>query len=184
MRIRKDVVLAPVTKGLKNTVVDDGWLHDLDANWKMGFGRGTVGVDSFVTTFKESLENKQDNFSIFGIYKSRKPVGFVCITYIGRTADILFYIAPEYRKVFGVAYTAMFWTANGIFKTSDVFRIQIELLSINKEAITFLRKFGFKQEGIKKSAYWMGVNSFNVVVLALLKPEFSRLKERENAGRI
>jgi len=180
MRLREDVVLAPVTPGLQNAVVEEAWLHDAEINWKLGFGRGVIGTDVFVETFKDFIENPQDDTGFLGIYYKRKPVGFVGFTPIGRTADIFFYIAPEYRNKFGVASTALYWCLDGIFNYKDIFRVQFELLSINKEAISFLRKFGFKQEGIKKSAYWMGVNAFNVVLLAMLKPEFNRLKEKQN----
>lgn len=181
MRLREDVVLAPVTPGLKNAVTKESWLHDSESNWKLGFGRGVVGVDVFVQTFREYVDNEDDNFGLLGIYYKRQPVGFAAFTVIDRAADLFFYIAPEYRNTFGVASTALYWCLEGIFNYNNITRVQIELLSINKEAISFLRKFGFKQEGIKKSAYWMGVNSFNIVMLAMLKHEFNWLKEEQNA---
>lgn len=179
MRLRKDVVLAPVTKGLKNAVVQNKWFYDIESNWKLGFGKGLVGVDAFAKRFKSQLEQK-DNVYILGVYFKNTPAGFVSIMREERTAKLFFYIAPEYRGVFNLANTALYWCVKGLFTKTNIFRIQIDLLSINKEAKQFLRNFGFKQEGIQKSSYWMGVNSFNTVILAMLKPEFHRM-EVENA---
>ena len=60
-----------------------------------------------------------------------------------------------------------------------VYRIEVEPLRINKRVVKLLRHYGFTQEGIKKSAFWMDGNDYDIVMMRLLKREWNR-KKKEN----
>jgi len=58
-----------------------------------------------------------------------------------------------------------------------MYRIQVDILRINKVGLQFLRDRGFTWESTKKSAYWMDKNVFDVAHLRLLRPDWNKLQD-------
>jgi len=169
----KDVSLIPRSDRLNQAFVLEKWNRAHEENWALGYGRGIVGVENFLIYFRDALPR------LVEVRQGQDVVGFVDILYQGestRTAQLFLFLAPHQRR-FALAATALWLAIDYAFSVyPKLHRVEAPLLSINKGGISFLRHFGFTQEGIKRHAFWMGINSFDVALLRLLRPEWKRLK--------
>lgn len=177
--MRNDISIGPITQALRNVALDEGWFESHEENWIMGYGRGDIGSVRAIERFKLNQDRnvEEESFGMLGVYDHAqgRPVGYLTLEYLGedyKTVDLFMYIAPEYRRE-GIGYTSLSLALKEIFK-KKIHRVQVHLLSINKDAVSFFRRAGFTQEGVKREAYWMGINSFNVVILRLLRPEWKK----------
>lgn len=174
-------------------VLIDDFVETWDLNaqdmWVMGFGKDVVGRLAFIREFKRLLKRgeSEEDFSLLGIYQGETnlPVGYLSVSYMGdltRTAEIFIYIAPRFRRQ-GYGSEGLKVLLEDLFK-SKIHRAELQLLSINDGAVQFFRDFGFTQEGIKRASYWMGINSFDVKLLRMLKPEWKKLSRRNNVRSV
>lgn len=174
----QNIILDGVRPPLKEAFVNDRWFKDEDTNWMLGFGKGPqgiIGVSTAIGDFKNSLDRDgKDGFYILGVYDAGVPVGFITTRDLGqnlKTVELFIFIAPEFRNQ-GIGSEVLQLVLKKLFESKSVFRVQGSALTINKPGIKFFRSRGFTQEGIRKSAFWMGVNVFDVAPLRILKPDW------------
>ena len=155
--------------------LDEGWYKDDTCNRLLGYGKGTHGQTEAAAELGNALESNDPNLKMLGVYQDGKPVGLFWVTYEGdkkRTAQIHVTLAPDARGqwVFHHAGTELL---NRLF-ANGVYRVEAEPLRINKRMVKLLRHYGFKQEGIKRSAFWMDNNDYDTVLLRMLRREWKR----------
>ena len=155
--------------------LDEGWYKDNTCNRMLGYGKGTHGQTEAAANLGNALESKAPNLKVLGVSQDGKPVGLFWVVYGGdkkRTAQIHVNIAPGARGqwVFHHAGTELL---NRLF-SNGVYRVEAEPLRINKRMVKLLRHYGFKQEGIKRSAFWMDNNDYDTVLLRMLRREWKR----------
>jgi len=176
-----DILLGPPELAAR-AAVDEGWFLDEEDTRMFGFGRGGSGKMRATEFLRDTLlAQGGDDFEMVGIYLGTKPVGMLWVkTYpeVMRSVKIHPFIAKDQRGN-GVFSEAMATAIDSAF-SSGVYRIEMEPFRINKPIIGALRKMGFKQEGIKRSAYWMDNNDYDTVMLRMLRREWTKLREKEN----
>jgi len=155
--------------------IKDGWYSDDQCNRLLGYGKGTHGKTEAADNMATCLSSDDPNLKMLGVYRDGAPVGLFWVVYEGdkkRTAQIHVNIAPGARGsyVFQRAGTALM---NLLF-SNGVYRVEAEPLRINKRMVKLLRHYGFKQEGIKRSAFWMDNNDYDTVLLRMLRREWKR----------
>lgn len=155
--------------------IRDGWYADDMSNRMSGFGKGLKGQAEAADALADCLETQDPNLKVLGIYSDGEPVGMFWIVYEGdrkRTAQIHVEIAPKARNwwVFKRAGSALL----DLLFSNGVYRVEAEPLRINRRVVKLLRQQGFKQEGIKRSAFWMDNNDYDTVLLRMLRREWKR----------
>ena len=173
--IRKDIYLSPVNKELLKASVEDGWFDCSESNWKLGYGRGVSGAIAFRNQFLRDLDRDDKDVKVIGIYKNLTPIGYATVSPksdLHKVVDLDIFLAKDFRgKTF--APTILDKLLSSIFK-AGAYRVEVETLKINREAVKWLRHSGFTQEAIRRSSHWMENNVFDRVVLRLLRSEYVR----------
>lgn len=173
--------LGPVTEKFGCAVSEEGWLDDETENRQQGYGKGFEGREHARLGLLNLIEREdlESDFGLIGVYLEGDPVGFVGIDLVPehKIADIYFYIAPKSRGK-GVGTAVLNYLLNRVYD-GGMYRVQIDILRINKSGLKFLRDYGFTWESTKKSAYWMDKNVYDVAHLRLLRPDWMKLQEKE-----
>jgi len=163
------VFLGPVADAV-HLALDDEWFADEDMNYRMGFGKGFLGVGKAQSTLGDMLSDIS-----YGIYKGTSPIGFVRLSHgspESRTVKLWMFINPKFRRQ-GIGSAAMEEVLTKVF-TEDISRVEIEALKINEQAVSFLRSFGFTQEGKKEGAHYMHGDAYTVFPFRMLKKHWKK----------
>ena len=174
------VDVGPVTAGLRSHAISDSWFRDDDRNWRYGYGRGTDGAVAATEAFAAFAAREADdpNLMLMGVYDDVKPVGYVALEYLGpstRTVRASPFFSDDRIEVVHVALERIM---EHTFKSfgKKIHRIKADLLRSNPLLEAF-RMAGFKQEGIRRSAHWIGINSFDLAPMRILRPDWVKLQQ-------
>ncbi|MHC4369711.1 MAG: GNAT family N-acetyltransferase [Planctomycetota bacterium] len=174
------LVLGAFTDDLRSAAIDDHWLDDESDNRQQGFGKGydgrVVAREGFLALLERA--DAEENFGLIGVYLDEDPVGFVVVDMKPqhKIADFFLCIAPKRRRR-GLG-TAVLEHMMDVLFDNTIYRVQVDLLKINKPGVQFLRGLGFTWESTKRSAFWMDNNVFDIAHLRMLKPHwYERSKE-------
>ena len=169
--------LGPIDNSLTARAVDEGWFDNEVENRKQGFGSGDNGRllarKGLLQILSKDKENPATN--MLGVYQADDPVGYVVLDQHRepfRTVDLFVYLVPSVRGK-GLFQAILDSLLGPLFKARDVYRVQCEVMRINKPAIKALRQWGFIQESVKKGTRWMDGNVYDTVMLRMLRPEFA-----------
>lgn len=155
--------------------LDEGWNTDETCNRMQGYGKGASGQWGATHDLGECLGSDDPNLKMVGIYRDDKPVGLFWVVYEGdkkRTVQLHINISPKARGQWVFEHAGRELMAK-LFD-NGVYRVEVEPLRINKRMVKLLRHYGFKQEGIKRSAFWMDNNDYDTVLLRMLRREWKR----------
>lgn len=100
------------------------------------------------------------------------------IDYINRSAElgIITDISNRRKGVATFANNSIFEHA---FNNLNLKRLEIEILSTNSASIALAKKAGFKQEGIKRKAYYKNGDYVDAILLSILKEEYLEEKAKQ-----
>lgn len=175
-----DLQILPANQDLVNAVLDEGWLRDEEINRGMGAGKGLVGQHRALQKFEHYREIR----AIHGIWMDAEPVGLVALIPIdeeGKTLRVDMLLPPEQHHT-GLAPAALEKLLEDSF-SNGTHRVETCVLRINKDAVAFARHMGFTQEGVLFDYHWMDDNPYDVVVLRMLRREWSQLREMSRRER-
>ena len=158
--------------------VDNGWFSHSEDTRLTGYGKGMAGQLLATEHLMGALDQQGDNSRVVGVYQNGLPVGMFWLEYLGekrKSVTLHCFICQEARGkwAFHVAGVELI---DRLFK-EGVYRIEVEPLKINKRIVKLLRHYGFKQEGIKRSAFWMDGNDYDTVMMRLLRREWKKRKK-------
>jgi RimJ/RimL family protein N-acetyltransferase len=174
MSVKSDVLLGPPELAAR-AAVDEGWFDDQRDNRLMGHGKGELGHMKAAEHLRDALANNDPSVRLLGIYSGTSPMGLFWIVYKGdnkRTAEIHATL-PHKTGRDRVVHGAFVKVMDQLF-SNGVYRVEVEPLRINRSMVKLLRHYGFKQEGIKRSAFWMDNNDYDTVLLRMLRREWTR----------
>ncbi len=165
------ITLAPINEVLIEAAVVDEWFQDEQANRLAGFGLGDDGRILAYTSFK--LLVTEQAVTATGVYRRGVPVGVLAWTprsFDSRRVAIHVHIAPGARG-YGVASVALQQWLKVAFR-DGVYRVEAEVLHINRPVIRGLEHFGFHREARLTAAWWMDDNLYDLIVLRLLRRDW------------
>ena len=124
-----------------------------------------------------SLKNNS-SIQVYVVYYSSEPVGIVQLCKIDshhKTADWAFYIYPQELKIGAlVEYKLISY----FFEDLNFEKLNCEVIEINPSVIKLHKKFGFKEEGIKRKNIFKDNQRMDVYILGLLKEEWFESKNK------
>lgn len=154
--------------------VKNGWFKSSDDTRLMGYGK-SAGYARVIHDIKSLIKTpeKYPDTRLVGVYRDGSPCGFIWVEYLGeqtKTVVLHCYVPKEYRGkwVFHVGIKKLLKT---LFKTG-IYRVECHPLRINKRLISALRKYGFKQEGVKRSSLWMDGEVHDQVLMRVLRKDW------------
>ena len=171
---KKGLFLGDITPSLLEAAVDEKWFDDHDTNRLLGFGKGVGGSVEFRKGFQDFIHGS-DNVTPMGVYYRGKPLGICGIQVVSnkhRTGKLYIFL-PRHNRLYNASRSAVFALCDTFFESGG-YRLEVEILRINKAAVSFFRKFGFTQETIKKSSFWMEKNVYDTVSLRLLRSDWRK----------
>jgi RimJ/RimL family protein N-acetyltransferase len=170
---------------LWSDLLDKGWFDHERENRKQGFGEGADGRLHGLSLMLDLAKRSQDNpdLEVFSIRPNgtKTNVGFVAAESLGeqyKTAQLFVYVEPEHRKS-GIFRFVVEGFLEALFR-SGIYRVQGDVLRINREAITAARALGFTWESTRKQGMWMDGHPHDVATLRILKADW---KKRRKAAK-
>jgi GNAT superfamily N-acetyltransferase len=176
------LAIGPATSELGSAAVDSGWLDDETENRQQGFGKGYDGRCEAREALAQvwDREDSEQNFGLIGVYQESEPVGFVAVDLKDdktKVADLYVFIAPEQRRQ-GIGTEILDYMLSTIYN-AGYYRVEVDILRINKGGVSFLRENGFTWESTKKAALWMDNNVYDVAHLRMLRPAWLERQKEE-----
>lgn len=123
----------------------------------------------------EAARNAGEAYLLIVLKRSNKPVGFVrskVIDVPARTVWLRFAVGDRTAWGRGYAYEALQLYLDWLFNEQNMRRVTLETYAINKRAITFFQRIGFKQEGMLRQAVYIDGAYEDIIAFGLLKKEF------------
>lgn len=177
----KGLTLGPVTQLVAQKAAEEKWMEDETENRQQGFGKGYNGqanaIEGLIALFdRDHVEN---DFGVIGVYVDEAPAGFAAVDLHPdqKLADLYLFTSPTKRGQ-GIG-TAVLNYLLGVIYANGTYRVQVDILKINKGGLHFLRERGFTWESTKKSAYWMDKNVYDIAHLRLLRPDWHEKNKEE-----
>lgn len=122
----------------------------------------------------------------FVIYRNDKLIGFVSLSRISRlhsTAEWAFYLHPEDQGG-GIGVAVEYALLEYAFGEIGISKLNCEVLELNPNVVMLHKKFGFQEEGFRRSNILKDGQRIGVHLLGLTAPEWeagkSRLKKAIN----
>ena len=134
--------------------------EEMEAHWA-----DAVLKDQSRTRVVLAIEDKAD----------RVFVGFVYLNNIdwpARNAEFGILIGEHSRQGRGLAKDALALVAGYAFRTLNLNRLYLRVVSFNKRALRLYRSFGFVEEGIQREHAFLRGSYYDVVLMGLLRREF------------
>lgn len=100
-------------------------------------------------------------------------ISLLDIDYINRTGELHIMIGGEVNRGRGLGTFAVNAMVEHAFNNLNLRRIELEVLENNLPAIRLYEKTGFVREGIKREANYKSGEYVGMVVMGLLKKEFT-----------
>jgi RimJ/RimL family protein N-acetyltransferase len=153
------------------------WFRDEEENYLMGFGRSFIGQARARDLLGRVLE------SGLGVYLGTDPVGVIWLHERepeSRSVRMWAYVIPAVRNR-GVGPIAVTRLMDDLFEKFK--RVEIEVLQVNRPAVELLKKAGFAQEGVRRTAHWMHGAGYNVVPFRMLQRQWKQRKRNHGSRR-
>jgi ribosomal protein S18 acetylase RimI-like enzyme len=177
----KGLTLGPVTQLVAQTAADEKWLEDETENRQQGFGKGYEGQANAIEGLLHLFERNhlEADFGVIGVFLKDEPSGFAAVDLHPdqKLADLYLFISPNKRGQ-GLGSAVLNYLL-GIIYANGSYRVQVDILKINKGGLHFLRERGFTWESTKKAAYWMDRNVYDIAHLRLLRPDWYELQKED-----
>lgn len=124
------------------------------------------------------LQVRKDNGTrrvVFGIQMNKSHTGVISlnnIDYINRSASFGVFVADKKNNNKGIASESSKIILDFAFNGIGLNRIDLEVLTKNKNAIYLYKKLGFKDEGIKRAKFFADNSFHDVKIMSILKSEY------------
>jgi diamine N-acetyltransferase len=111
--------------------------------------------------------------------KEDEILGLVSLTNINRinqSAVFHIMIGDQNNRQKGIGFFATIEILKHAFKDMNLNRIELSVLKSNTRAIKLYEKVGFKEEGIKRKSVYKGGEFVDMIMMAILKEEFLKVR--------
>lgn len=147
-------------------------------------GNKKLSFNAFSELWYELIARCKNCYYI--ILYERLPIGFCNIYNIdekNKNAEIGYYIGDERYRKMGIGHLFMQKLLNIAFYEHNLNKIYAKTFSSNTDNISFLKSFGFKEEGYFREDKHEKSEYKDIVVFGLLEREFREVSAREE-GKI
>jgi len=155
VRWRNDAEIRDHVLGYRFPVTKEMEAHWVDAVLK----------DQSRTRVVLAIEDKADGVFVGFVYLNN-------IDWFARNAEFGILVGERGRQGRGLAKDALALVANYAFRTLNLNRLYLRVVSFNKRALRLYRSFGFVEEGIQRHHVFLRGRYYDVVLMGLLRPEF------------
>lgn len=101
-------------------------------------------------------------------------VSLTNIDFVNRSAEFHIMIGDKDSRGKGIGYFATTEILRHAFNNMNLNRIELGVLESNSRAIKLYEKVGFKREGIKRQSTYKNGKFVNMIMMGILKDEFSK----------
>ncbi len=126
--------------------------------------------------FDNYLANRHSNIRCTIVDDDNNILGLVSLTEIDRlnqSATFHIMIGDSNSRGKGIGSFATYDMLKHAFYDMNLNRIELTVLDSNYRAIKMYEKIGFKQEGIKKQAIYKNGTFVDMIIMAILKKDFT-----------
>ena len=134
--------------------------EEMEAHWVDG-----VLKDQSRTRVVLAIEDKADGAFVGLVYLND-------IDWFVRNAEFGILIGERSRQGRGLAKDALALVACYAFRTLNLNRLYLRVVSFNKRALRLYRSFGFVEEGVQRHHAFLRGRYYDVVLMGLLRREF------------
>ena len=134
--------------------------EEMEAHWVDG-----VLKDQSRTRVVLAIEDKADGAFVGLVYLND-------IDWFVRNAEFGILIGERSRQGRGLAKDALALVADYAFRTLNLNRLYLRVVSFNKRALRLYRSFGFVEEGVQRQHAFLRGRYYDVVLMGLLRREF------------
>jgi RimJ/RimL family protein N-acetyltransferase len=155
VRWRNDAEIRDHVLGYRFPVTKEMEAHWVDAVLK----------DQSRTRVVLAIEDKADRVFVGFVYLNN-------IDWFARNAEFGILIGEHSRQGRGLAKDALALVAGYAFRTLNMNRLYLRVVSFNKRALRLYRSFGFVEEGVQRHHAFLRGRYYDVVLMGLLRREF------------
>ena len=112
-----------------------------------------------------AIEDKADGVFVGFVYLNN-------IDWFARNAEFGILVGERSRQGRGLAKDALALVAGYAFRTLNLNRLYLRVVSFNKRALRLYRSFGFVEEGVQRQHAFLRGRYYDVVLMGLLRREF------------
>lgn len=134
--------------------------EEMETHWVDG-----VLKDQSRTRVVLAIEDKADGVFVGFVYLNN-------IDWFARNAEFGILVGERSRQGRGLAKDALALVACYAFRTLNLNRLYLRVVSFNKRALRLYRSFGFVEEGIQRQQAFLRGRYYDVVLMGLLRREF------------
>jgi diamine N-acetyltransferase len=134
--------------------------EEMEAQWVDG-----VLKDRSRTRVVLAIEDKADGVFVGFVYLNN-------IDWFARNAEFGILVGERSRQGRGLAKDALALVACYAFRTLNLNRLYLRVVSFNKPALQLYRSFGFVKEGVQRQHAFLRGRYYDVVLMGLLRREF------------
>ena len=120
------------------------------------------------TTIRCAIVKATDEDDILGLVSLRN------IDFINRSAELHIMLGDTKNRGKGIGTFAEIEILNHAFNNMNLNRIEAGVLESNTRMLKFCEKIGYKPEGVKRQSIYKNCKFVNMIMLAILKEEFSK----------
>jgi RimJ/RimL family protein N-acetyltransferase len=155
VRWRNDAEIRDHVLGYRFPVTKEMEAHWVDAVLK----------DQSRTRVVLAIEDKADRVFVGFVYLNN-------IDWFARNAEFGILVGERSRQGRGLAKDALALVACYAFRTLNLNRLYLRVVSLNERALRLYRSFGFVEEGIQRQHAFLRGRYYDVVLMGLLRREF------------
>jgi RimJ/RimL family protein N-acetyltransferase len=113
------------------------------------------------------------NPNFYSINFNEKMIGYFRTSNYSKINKNIYIVADLHQQYWGVGvgFESYSLFLPYLFKSYDLNKISLEVLSTNKRAINLYQKIGFKIEGVKRDEVFKNNNFIDSIMMSILKKE-------------
>ena len=130
---------------------------------------------TWINSLKETQKNR-----VFVVFRDKNSIGIVSLNNINhthKTSDWAYYLCSKDIRGQGLGALIEYKLLNYFFFELNFDKLNCEVLEINPTVIKLHKKFGFKEEGIKRKNIIKNGVRLDVILLGILKDEWVENKK-------
>lgn len=155
----------------------NSWRSDKDLIDKLGAPFRYINKEIDFKWYDNYMSNRGNTIRCSILNDKDQIIGLVSLTNIDRfNQNAVFHImiGDSSNREKGVGYYATNEILKHAFLDMNLNRVELSVLENNQRALALYDKVGFKREGVKRKAVYKNGDFVDMVIMAILKEDFSR----------